>query len=61
MKKSQTEYYKTLDNYTTLIITVNEEVKDHILVKFYDDRYRSKSWHIKLLESIIKELKDFNY
>ena len=60
MKKCQTEYYKQLDDYTTLTIKVNEEVKDHMLVKFYDDRNRSKSAHIKLLESIIKELKSFN-
>lgn len=59
MKKSKTEYYKVLDDYTNLEITVNEETEDHLLVKFYDNRWRSKQEHIDLLKKIIKELECF--
>lgn len=58
MKKSETRYYEQIDDYTTLNITVSEEVKDHLLVKFYDDRWRSKKEHIDLLKKIINKLEE---
>jgi len=63
MKKSQTNYYKNIgkwDERDTLEIEVNEEVKDHMKVKYFQERWRTKAEHIKLLKAIIKELENFN-
>ena len=64
MKKVQTEYVKNIghwDSWDTITIIVNEEVKDHIQLKIYQDRWKTRQEHIDFLTSIIQELENFDW
>ena len=63
MKKSQTNYYVNIwkwDCRDNIQIEVSEEVENHMRVKTYDERRRSKEEHIKFFKAIVKELEAFN-
>jgi len=61
LKKTNTNYVVNIwewESRDDIRITVNEEVKDHIKVEWYDQRRKSKKDHIKYFKWVVKILEN---